>query len=252
MTLALGTAFAALSVSQAFGQKSNAGPVNALSSEEVIEGYQLLFNGKTTEQWRGAYMKYFPEKGWVVRDGQLIHEKAQGGESNAGGDIITLGEYGNFMLSLEWRISEGGNSGIKYFVKEVEPRSPGSALGLEYQILDDAKHPDALLGIEGNRKTAGLYDLIPAPPTKRVKPIGQWNHAVIYSMGNKVSHYLNGKLTVEYERNTPAFAALIAGSKYKDKPGFGTYKEGHILLQDHGDEVAFRSIKIKVFKDTKK
>ena len=213
MTIALGAALAAMQPTATHGQKSNAGPVNALSSEEVIEGYQLLFDGKTTDQWRGAYMQYFPEKGWVVKEGLLMHEKAAGGESNAGGDIVTIKEYANFMLSLEWRIAEGGNSGIKYFVKEVEPRTAGSALGLEYQILDDAQHPDALLGKEGNRKAAGLYDLIAAPRDKFLKPPGKWNHAVIYSVGNQVRHFLNGKLTVEYERNTPAFAKLISEKK---------------------------------------
>ena len=249
MSIALGTALMVMQPLTSQGQKSNAGPVNSLSSEEVIEGYQLLFNGKTTDQWRGAYQKYFPEKGWVVKEGLLIHEKAEGGESVSGGDIITNKEYNHFMLSLEWRVAEGGNSGIKYFVKEVEPRTAGSALGLEYQILDEAKHPDALMGIEGNRKAAGLYDLIAPPRDKYMKPPGKWNHAVIYSVGNMVRHFLNGKMTVEYERNTPTFAKLVAESKYKDKPNFGTYTEGHILLQDHGDEVAFRSIKIKIFPD---
>ena len=225
--------------------KPNAGPENALSKEEKASGYSLLFDGRSTDQWRGAYLDSFPAKAWVVLNGTLSHLKSAGAESTSGGDIITKEEYADFTLSLEWKIEKGGNSGIKYYVVENFPKPEGSALGLEFQILDDENHPDALKGKDGNRKAGSVYDLIPAPANKKLNKVGEWNHTVVVTKGNHAEHWLNGMLTASYERDSDSFKALVAGSKYKDKPGFGSWPKGHILLQDHGDLVQYRSIKIR-------
>lgn len=221
--------------------------INKLTPEEKAAGWKLLFDGKTTKGWRGAYMKTFPSRGWAIEDGLLRHVKGTSGSSEAqsGGDIVTIGEYSNFELQLEWRISPGGNSGIKYFVTEALPKPQGATIGLEYQILDDDRHPDAKMGDHGNRTTASLYDLIPAQD-KELKPVGEFNAARLIVNGNHVEHWLNGKKVLQYELRSPELKRLIAASKYKDLPGFGEWAKGRILLQDHGDEVAFRNIKIRV------
>lgn len=218
---------------------------NVLTDEEKREGWKLLFDGATTQGWRGAYMDSFPAKGWEVRDGMLIVQASGGGEAAFGGDIVTVDEYSSFELKLDFRITEGANSGIKYFVTEEQPKTPGSALGLEYQILDDARHPDATKGINGNRKLASLYDLIPATDV-RPNPVGEWNHAGIVVRGRHVEHWLNGVKVLEYERGGDVFLAHKAESKFKERAGFGEAERGHILLQDHGNQVFFRNIKIRV------
>lgn len=224
---------------------------NTLTAAEKKNGWQLLFDGKTTQGWRGAYLDQFPAQGWVVEKGTLTHLPAAGGESNSGGDIITEGEYDNFELELDFNVAEGGNSGIKYFVVETKPKPEGSAIGLEFQILDDERHPDAKKGRDGNRTIGSLYDLIPASASKKPNPPGQWNHARLVVRGGKVEHYLNGVKTVSYDRFSAPFDSLVAISKYKDKPGFGKWPKGHILLQDHGDRVSYKNIKIRVLPASK-
>ncbi len=221
------------------------GSANMLTEEEKKEGWQLLFDGTTTQGWRGATMDSFPAKGWEVRDGMLVVQASGGGEAAFGGDIVTTAEYSSFELKVDFRLTEGANSGIKYFVTEEQPKTPGSALGLEYQLLDDARHPDAAKGINGNRKLASLYDLIPATGTQP-KPIGEWNQARILVRGRHVEHWLNGVKVLEYERGGEEFLAHKAESKFKERPGFGESEKGHILLQDHGDQVFFRNIKIRI------
>jgi len=224
---------------------------NTLSPYEQRKGWRLLWDGRSTQGWRSARADRFPEKGWKIENGALTVLETGGDESAAGGDIITREKFSNFELKLEFKITEGANSGIKYFVDPELNKGPGSAIGLEYQILDDARHPDAQLGVRGNRTLASLYDLIPAENLSvpgRGKPFrgpGQWNQARIVVRGNHIEHWLNGFKMVEYERNTPMFRALVAYSKYKVWPNFGELPEGHILLQDHGNEVSFRSIKIR-------
>ena len=226
---------------------------NQLTEREKSEGWRLLWDGKTTQSWRGAKLDYFPPKGWKIEDGVLSVLKGTGGESAQGGDIVTTEKYKNFELEVDFKFTKGANSGIKYFVDTDLNKSEGSAIGCEYQILDDANHPDAKLGANGNRTLASLYDLIPADAkfyapnestSKRVNDYG-WNRAKIIVSGNHVQHFLNGIKVVDYERGTQVWRALVARSKYVVWPNFGELPEGHILLQDHGDEVSFKNIKIK-------
>ena len=219
---------------------------NTLTAEEKAAGWKLLFDGKTMNGWRGAYMDSLPKKGWEVRKGLLIVRESGGGEASFGGDIVTLDEYSNFELTADFKLTDGANSGIKYFVIEAQPKTPGSAKGLEYQVLDDAKHPDAKLGINGNRTCASLYDLIPVTK-KKMKPIGKWNSAKILVKGKHVEHWLNGKKVLQFERGGKEFLAHKAESKFKDIPGFGEYQKGRILIQDHGNQVFYRNIKIRTF-----
>jgi hypothetical protein len=225
--------------------KAAESPPNTLSAAERAAGWKLLFDGRTMTGWRGAYGDKLPERGWKVQDGLLIVDESGGGEAAFGGDIVTVDEYSDFELAADFLLTPGANSGIKYFVVEAEPRTPGSAKGLEYQLLDDAGHPDAKLGIRGNRTCASLYDLIPAG-NKPAVPIGAWNRAGILVKGKHVEHWLNGVKVLEFERGGPDFLAHKAESKFRDIPGFGEYPAGHILLQDHGNRVSFRNIKIRV------
>lgn len=217
---------------------------NFVSALEAAQGWKLLWDGKTTDGWRGAKLTTFPAGGWKIENGWLQVMKSNGGESTNGGDIVTIKKYKNFELSVDFKITEGANSGVKYFVDTELNKGTGSSIGCEFQILDDAKHPDAKLGVKGNRTAGSLYDLIPAVADKMFRK-GDVNNARIVVNGNKVQHYLNGKLVVEYERNTQMFNALVNYSKYSVWPNFGNASEGHILLQDHGDEVFFKSIKIR-------
>lgn len=219
---------------------------NALTPQEQAEGWRLLFDGKTTTGWRNAHAETFPDKGWEVRDGALVVLESGGGEAAHGGDIVTVDEYGDFEFKVDFKLTPGANSGIKYFVTEkVGTPGRGSAIGLEYQLLDDSSHPDANMGREGNRRLGSLYDLIAAPAQKPFKGIGEWNTAHIVSKGRTVEHWLNGTKLLEFERGSEAFRKLVEISKYKVYPDFGEAESGHILLQDHGNTVHFRNIKIK-------
>ncbi|MDN3203739.1 3-keto-disaccharide hydrolase [Algoriphagus sediminis] len=220
--------------------------LNELSDYEKLMGWRLLFNGENSEGWKGAYQDSFPDFGWNVNDGILTIESSGGGESTNAGDIVTKEKFSAFDLAFEFRLTEGANSGVKYFVTLSEGNE-GSAIGLEYQLLDDEKHPDAKMGRDGNRTLASLYDLITAEKQSRfVKAPGNWNKGrLIVYPDNKVEHYLNGVKVLEYERKSENYRDLVAISKYKIWEDFGEADEGHILLQDHGDEVSFKNIKIK-------
>ena len=224
---------------------------NELTEWEKRNGWRLLWDGATPAGWRGAKLDEFPESGWQMKDGELTVLATDGGESTGPGDIVTTSNYSNFELELEFKITEGANSGIKYFVDPSLNKGQGSAIGCEFQILDDQRHPDAKMGVNGNRTVGSLYDLITAENLsvpgrgKQFKGIGKWNKARIVSRDGKVEHWLNNEKIIEYDRNSQIFKALVAYSKYKDWPNFGRWPEGSILLQDHGNEVSFRSIKIR-------
>jgi len=226
------------------GKAKSAAPANTLTPEEKAAGWKLLFDGETTNGWRGFRRDRFPETGWVIEDGAIKHVAGRGQQSQHGGDIITVDQYDNFELQLEWRLSRGGNSGIKYLVAEDMVKSGHSGVGFEMQILDDENHPDAKNGINGNRTAGALYDLI-APQNKKLRPIGEWNHVRLIVNGKHVEHWLNGIKIVEFDIGSDRLKALISASKYKNIPRFGEVTRGHILLQDHGDEVWFRNIKIR-------
>jgi hypothetical protein len=213
---------------------------NTISDKEKRLGWKLLWDGKTAKGWRGVKLDGFPKKGWKIQDGELIVLSSVGDQSQRGGDIITVEKFGNFELEVDFKYTKGANGGIKYFVED------GSAIGCEYQILDDDGRANAGEGVKGNRGLASLFDLIPAENRlgKKVKRY-EWNRARIVAKGDHVEHWLNGMKMVEYERNTQMWRALVAKSKYRELPNFSEARQGHILLQDHGHEVRFRSIKIR-------
>jgi len=220
---------------------------NNLTYQEKNDGWQMLWDGKTTNGWRGAKLDEFPSQGWSIENGELIVAETGGAESTAGGDIVTTENYSDFELQVDFKLTPGANSGIKYYVDTELNKGPGSSIGLEYQILDDELHPDAKLGAqEGSRTVVSLYDLIQADPNKPINPVGDWNTAYIKSIGNHVEHWLNGVKVLEYERGSEEFLKLVLESKYAIWPNFGLLDEGQILLQDHGDKVWFRNIKVRV------
>ncbi len=208
---------------------------NTLSEAEITAGWRLLFDGQTTNGWRGTYQDDVSPERWVVEDGMLRIV----GEAKGFASIITEEQFGRFELSLEFKIEEGANSGIKYFVLEREPPTPGRGLGPEYQIWDDQQ------AREPNRKMAALYDLI-VPEDKEIRPLGTFNEARLVVRGDSVEHWLNGRPVVRYVRGSEDFRKRIEKSKYRDIEGFGMARQGHILLQDEGGHrVWFRTIKIR-------
>jgi len=216
-------------------------PTDKLSKDE---GWVPLFDGKTAEGWRSYGKETFPEKGWLIEEGVLHVQGSGKGEAGGGGDIITMKKYSNFELSLEWKVSEGGNSGIFYLVQE-KPDQEIWKSAPEMQILDNAKHPDAKLGVDGNRAAGSLYDLIPGK-FEAVKPAGEWNQVKIMVYKGTVVHWMNGENVLEYHLWTDDWKKMVANSKFKDYPDFvNPAQEGYIGLQDHGDDVWFRNIKIR-------
>ncbi len=225
---------------------------NQLTENDKRKGWRLLWDGQTTNGWRGAKLDKFPERGWEIKDGTLTVLASDGAESRNGGDIVTEDSFKDFELSVDFKISEGANSGIKYFVDSELNKGEGSAIGMEFQVLDDKAHPDAKQGKNGNRTVGSLYDLIRAENTdssrgKNFKGVGKWNNARIVVKGGHVEHWLNQIKVVEFDRFSQMFKALVEKSKYEKWDNFGRIPEGLILLQDHGDEVSFRSIKIREF-----
>ena len=225
------------------------GPLNQLTDAEKAQDWLLLFDGKTTNGWRGYNKKNFPSA-WIVEEGALKCRSDSGrGESGRadGGDLVYAGQrFSNFDLRLEWKVSEGGNSGIFYLGKEVEGW-PLYKSALEMQVLDNVKNPDSFRGKNGNRKAGSLYDIIPAKP-ENSKPAGEWNSIEIICDHGKVVHRQNGVAVLEYELWTPEWKALVSKSKFNGlNPDWENIaKEGVIGLQDHGSDVWFRNIKIRV------
>ncbi|HPT01552.1 MAG TPA: DUF1080 domain-containing protein [Bacteroidales bacterium] len=217
--------------------------VNTLTKKEIAEKYQLLFDGKTTSGWRGYEKTVFP-KGWEVVDGALHCIGSSKGEAGSGGDILYEKKFRNFELTLDWKVSEGGNSGIFYLAQEI-PGEPVWKSAPEMQILDNERHPDAKLGVNGNRQAGALYDLIPCSVTA-VKPAGEWNTVKIMVYKGTVVHWVNGRQVLEYHLWTDDWKKMVLDSKFRDYQWFlNTAQEGYIVLQDHGDDVWFRNIRIK-------
>ncbi|MFY9150699.1 MAG: DUF1080 domain-containing protein [Prolixibacteraceae bacterium] len=219
---------------------------NTLTPEEVNAGWQLLFDGTTSTGWRGYNKTEFPA-GWQVVDGTLHCIGTGTGEAGAenGGDIIYDKKFKNFNLKLEWKISNGGNSGIFYLAQEI----PGWEIyktAPEMQVLDNERHPDAMLGKDGNRQAGSLYDLIPAKP-QNAKPAGEWNTVEIICYKGTVVHKQNGVAVVEYHLWTDDWKKLVADSKFPNlnEKWADVATEGFIAFQDHGDDVWYRNIKIK-------
>ena len=219
---------------------------NSLSEAETALGWRLLFDGESADAWRGAHRDDFPATGWEIRDGELTVQADEPGLER-GGSIVTRESFSVFEVQLEFRMTEGANSGVKYLVTEGYGPTPGSAIAFEYQILDDMGHPDAEAGRDGNRTAASLYDLLPATKQWRfVKGPGRFNHArIVVRADGTVEHWLNHLPVLTFDRSSSELEEAIRLSKFAGREGFGHWPEGRILLQDHGDEVAFRSIKVR-------
>ena len=222
-----------------------------LTAEEKAAGWELLFDGQTFDGWRGLGREHVQTEHWVIDDGNI--KKVESGEVPVqadgqplrGGDLMTIATFDNYEFSFEWRISSGGNSGVKYNVSEEMSTRGGpshAALGFEYQVLDDDRHPD---GADPDHRSAALYDLIPAGDNKQVRPIGEYNQSRIVFDGNHGEHWLNGAKVVEFDLGTPEMDSTLAASKYANIDGFGDRRKGHIVLQDHSDAVWYRNLKIR-------
>jgi Domain of Unknown Function (DUF1080) len=223
--------------------------LNNLSAQEQKQGFKFLFNGKDFTGWRAVHGDKMPEKRWNVVNGIIEISPSDGAET--GNDIVTTEQYSAFELAFDFKLTEGANSGVKYFVNEAFDSDGKSGIGLEFQVLDDEKHPDAKLGAVGNRTLGSLYDLIPSYKQEKrfQKKIGEWNQGrIVVLPNNMVQHWLNGFKVVEYERKSNIFNALVARSKYEKYAGFGAGDKGNILLQDHGNNVSFKNIKIRELK----
>jgi hypothetical protein len=226
---------------------------NQLSAAQQRAGWQLLFDGTTLRGWRGLGYDSVPAAHWQVVDG-TIHKVPAGavprmpdGQPAAGGDLMTIGTWRDFELVFQWRVPPGANSGVKYNVsEEISQRTANhAALGFEYQVLDDSLNDDNKVA---THRAGSLYDLIEPNAYKRLAPVGEWNRSVIVLRGNHGEHWLNGARIVAYDLGTPRFDSLLAASKYRGIAGFAERRAGHIVLQDHGDEVWYRNLKIREIK----
>lgn len=211
---------------------------NELTAAEKSAGWQLLFDGKTFSGWRGYRAQEVPAGAWEIVDG-MLHAKSG---ARGAGDIITDKKFTDFELSWEWRVAEGGNNGVKYFVTEERPSAPGQ----EYQMIDDERHPDGKRG--PLYQTAAFYDVLPPAADKPRRPAGEWNESRIVVRGNRVEHWLNGKNVLTYELGSEETKAGIARSKFKSAAGFGDKIAGHIMLTYHQDNCWYRNMKIRELK----
>lgn len=206
----------------------------ALTPEEYAAGWKLLFNGTDLSGWKG-YKKDAPGAGWAVEDGVMTLT------AGGAGDIMTTEQFGPFELMLEWKIAPNGNSGIIYLIREDAAADNTYNTGPEMQVLDDDGHPDGKIP---SHRAGALYD-IETPPAGALKPVGEWNEATVRFTGSEIEHWLNGKLVSESSYGDDAWKAKVAASKFKQWPLFGTFASGHIALQDHGDRVWYRNIRIR-------
>ncbi|KAB7729059.1 DUF1080 domain-containing protein [Rudanella paleaurantiibacter] len=203
--------------------------------------WEKLFDGKSLAGWHTYKKAGQPVSDkWTIDDGAIHFTGGRGA-----GDLVTDKEYGDFELEIEWKISEKGNSGIIYHVNEDPKYGATYSTGPEMQVLDDAKHPDSFAGSAGNHKAGSLYDMLPPNDLTAVKPAGEWNKAKLVIKDGRAEHYLNGKKIVEYATNGPEWDKMVANSKFKSWEGFGKFAKGHLALQDHGDKVWYRNIRIR-------
>ena len=216
---------------------------NTLSKQERSSGWHLLFNGYSSAGWRGAYGPTFPKTGWLVENGELKGNLSGGGQSADAGDIVTIRTYRDFDLKFDWKLDTGGNSGVKYFVEDDLPKPWGSAIGYEYQMIDDANYIYEGKHLPQRLKTASIYDILAA--NKPDTTMNIWHTSRIRVYKNHITHWLDGKMVLDTDRSSSAFLEGLASGKFKNDHGFATIPSGHILLQDHGFPVAFRNIKIK-------
>lgn len=234
LTLAL---LAAIALAGVMPLRASDAP-NTLTADEKAAGWRLLFDGTTTKGWRGYKKPDMAGLRWIVKDGAVCLPPADGSDTLGRRDIISADTFGDFELTWQWQVQAGSNSGVKYFVVE----EGNAAIGHEYQIIDDARHADAKVSTE--RQTASFYDVLSAT-SRPTRPIGEWNTSRVLVSGTHVEHWLNGTKVLEYELGSPATLAAVKDSKFDKTPGFGTKKQGHILLQDHGDAVCYRNIKVR-------
>jgi hypothetical protein len=232
------TVAAALAASISLGGAAAAQAPNRLTSAEQKAGWTLLFDGTSLDGWRAYKRPDAAGTRWVVKDGLLCLAPGDSTDTRGARDIVTTKPYSQFELAWDWRVSAGGNSGLKYFV--LEDRD--AAIGHEYQLIDDNKHPDAKVG--PHRQTAALYDVFPAAD-RPSKPAGEWNTSRVVVRGTEVEHWLNGTKVLAYTLDSPALREAIAKSKFKDVERFGKPQNGLILLQDHGDAVCYRNVKVR-------
>ncbi len=224
---------------------------NELTASERAAGWRLLFDGTSLAGWRGLGYDSVPTAHWRVVDGAIVKtpnakvQRQADGQPAAGGDLMSVESFRDFELAFEWRVTPGANSGVKYNVSEqlsLAHATNHAALGFEYQVLDDQLHPDNQIA---SHRAGSLYDIIASGPAKRLRPVGEWNTAAVIFRGKHGEHWLNGAKVVDFDLGTPRLDSLLATSKYRPIPGFAEPRRGHIVLQDHGDEVHFRSIKIR-------
>lgn len=232
--MSLLTPIAVLALSLALQSAGSSSPApNTLTAAEKAAGWQLLFDGRTLDAWRGYRREALPDAGWEIRDGTVrTVAKVKGAE------LITRRKFTDFEFAWEWRVAPGGNNGVKYFVTEERPQSPGH----EYQMIDDTGYPGTL---GPGHLTADFYDVLPAPADKPIRPAGEWNSSRIVVSGARVEHWLNGRKVLTYDLGSAAVEAGIEKSKFKGHPGFGEKIAGHIMLTYHQDECWFRNLKIR-------
>jgi hypothetical protein len=232
------TLAAALAATIALTGAAAAQAPNALSPADQKAGWTSLFNGTSLDGWRAYKRPDSTGTRWVVKDALLCLDPGDKTDTRGARDIVFAKPYSQFELVWDWRVSAGGNSGLKYFVMEDRD----AAIGHEYQLIDDAKHPDAKVG--PHRQTAALYDVLPAAD-RPIKPAGEWNTSRVVVRGADVEHWLNGTKVLSYTLDSPALREAIAKSKFKDVERFGKPQDGLILLQDHGDAVCYRNVKVR-------